>query len=171
MGCHNHSYCSPSTFAASNNVVCVLARRLTSAVIVCLVASIVSGCGAGNRPRLYPVKGQVFWKGKPAAGAIVYFHAATGGVVDPKDPKGAEPTPMGQVQEDGSFELSTYDAKDGAPAGTYRVSVVWTKDSGRGGDEVENLIPAKFMDPHKSGLPVVEIRNEANLVPAFQLAP
>jgi hypothetical protein len=84
--------------------------------------------------------------------------------------------PTGIVQEDGSFELSTYGVKDGAPAGRYRVTLVWTRKKKGGGDKDEEmLLPARYMDPSQTGLPVVEVKElakgEANVLPPFKLAP
>jgi hypothetical protein len=127
------------------------------------------GCGGGSREAVYPVKGQVFYKGKAAAGAVVWFHR-----VDVEAPAVGQPAtqtpPRGVVQEDGSFELSTYAAKDGAPVGRYRVTVRWTKSRG-GGDDEENLLPPRYMDPKTSGLPLVEVKAQANELARFDLTP
>jgi hypothetical protein len=129
----------------------------------------LAGC-SGPPPReiVFPVKGEVFYEGKPAAGAVVFFHPMNAGASDNQNPA-TEPRPTGRVQEDGSFELTTYDTNDGAPAGSYRISVVWTKAKG-GADEVDNLLPLEFMDPDKAGLPVIDVRAELNVLPPFHLA-
>jgi hypothetical protein len=68
---------------------------------------------------LHPVRGQIFVAGRPADGAVVVFHPA-----DRANPS-AHPAPAAQVQEDGSFSLSTFEPGDGAPAGDYVVAVSW----------------------------------------------
>ena len=76
----------------------------------------VSSCGGGGNQ--YPVRGQVFYEGQPATGAVVFFHPqddhaptgdSSGGHASMAD------TPFGKVGPDGSFELTTYGKGRGAP--------------------------------------------------------
>jgi hypothetical protein len=127
----------------------------------------LAGCSIPQEP-VFPVKGEVFYEGKPAVGAVVFFHPLNAGIADSQNPA-SDPRPTGRVQENGSFELTTYKTNDGAPTGSYRVGVVWTKAKG-GGDDVENLLPLDYMDPEKAGLPVIDVRSEPNVLPAFHLA-
>jgi len=77
----------------------------------------VVGCG-GGKPTPYPVTGIVTAAdGKPAAGALVQFH-----------PAGSEYPDLrftGMTDDAGRFSLTTNRTGDGAPAGTYAVTVVW----------------------------------------------
>jgi hypothetical protein len=67
-------------------------------------------------PQLYPVRGQVFYEGKPAAGALVVFL--------PEDPnKSQAHVASALVEPDGSYVLGTHKAMDGAMAGPYVVTV------------------------------------------------
>jgi hypothetical protein len=69
------------------------------------------GCGS----KLYPVRGKVtLADGLPVTEGMVIFESMA-----------MEPalTARGQIHADGSFELSTHKAGDGAPAGKYRVLV------------------------------------------------
>ena len=73
---------------------------------------ITSGCGAS----LQPVRGTVTLPGgKPAAGSMVVFEGQV---------SGKAVTARGDVQADGSYELSTLKPGDGVPPGKYRVAVV-----------------------------------------------
>jgi len=130
----------------------------------------VTGC-APERPPVYPVKGQLFWKGEPAVGAVVFFQPVLAKEVSGQNPNAERP--MGRVGADGSFEISTFGKKDGAPVGQYRVTLVWTKrkEGGRNEDDEENVLPRHFMDPARSGLPIVEVREGVNVLPPFKLAP
>ena len=67
--------------------------------------------------------------GRPAAGASVAFHPER----DPADPD--LPRPRATVRADGSFTLGTYEEGDGAPAGSYVVTVVWAAGP-RDGDKL-----------------------------------
>jgi len=76
-----------------------------------LLAVAVAGCGGG----LQPVRGKVMLPdGKPAANSQVVFDGPIGGKTI---------SARGDVQADGSFELSTLQPGDGVPLGKYRVQV------------------------------------------------
>jgi hypothetical protein len=90
--------------------------RVAGAWLVLAVAA--AGCGGDGRPPVYPVTGQVLVKGKPADGAFLVFHPADGGGPDAH-------RPYATTDETGTFRLTTFDSGDGAPAGKYRVTVVW----------------------------------------------
>jgi hypothetical protein len=80
-------------------------------------------------PPCVAVKGKVVKKnGQPCAGAFVVFHPGKG-----LDVEMGQRRPFAYAGDDGSFELTTFKEKDGAPAGEYGVTVVWevkAKDAG-----------------------------------------
>jgi hypothetical protein len=143
----------------------VCGRLLNLAWAVWLLA--LGGCTSSGPPvPVFPVKGQLFVNNKPAHGAVVWFCPTDAGAVNVANPA-TNPRPSGVVQEDGTFEVSTYGTKDGAPAGRYRVAVNWTKTAG--GDVEERLLPMDFMDPVKAGLAVVEVKSQPNVLPPFKI--
>src|SRR4051812_41068059 len=82
-----------------------------------LVGSLVIGswCLAGCSARLQPVRGKVtLADGKPAAGSQVVFES---------DREGKKISARGDVQEDGSYSLSTFQPGDGVPPGKYKAQV------------------------------------------------
>src|SRR5262249_18204051 len=79
--------------------------------------------------RLYPVRGQVFYEGRPAVGALVVFLPK-----DPSTPEAHEASAL--VAADGSYVLGTHKAKDGALAGEYLV-VIWKP-------RALNTLPARY---------------------------
>src|SRR5262245_967099 len=95
--------------------------RLVRSVGACAVAAaavVLSSCGDG-KVKVYPVRGQVVdEKGKPAAGAQVFFHPVS-------PPGGNVEAAVGTADADGVYRLTTYAAGDGAPAGSYVVTVCW----------------------------------------------
>jgi hypothetical protein len=96
------------------------------------------GCGDG-RPNRVPVSGQVLIDGKPLAAGIIR--------VIPDDARPA----MSYIDENGRFELTTFDQRDGCVPGTHKVVVLGNRlDSGR----VEWLAPKKYWSPTTSGLTV-----------------
>jgi hypothetical protein len=141
---------------------------LLFALLAGLAAS--SSCGRTEKG-LYPVRGQVFYEGKPASGAVVFFHRQ--GDPGPKDGStgGGHATDLasGNVGADGSFELTTFNRGKGAPAGRYAVTVSWTSPSPGGGDSGgKSLLPPRYLYPAYSKL-VAEVKEGDNELPPFQL--
>ena len=143
-------------------------RRLTPWA-ACMLPLLASGCGGGN---LNPVHGQVYCEGKPAAGAVVFFHPlkqgeTTGATAD--DPVAMNDMPVGRVGPDGSFEVSTSGRGRGAPAGRYAVTVSWTRPVGPGDGEDQSLLPLRYLNPATSGL-LVDVKAGDNKLPPMQLS-
>src|SRR4051812_25840688 len=91
--------------------------RVIPRLVVLLGLLAVIGCGDGKAPT-FDVSGRVFVKGKPAEGAFVVF--------SPKEKGDKEvPRPYATTNAEGEFKLTTYESEDGAPAGSYQVSIVW----------------------------------------------
>jgi len=108
-----------------------------------------AGCGppAEVRPVLIPVQGSLLVNGKPAAGAMVVFHPAGGTSIDERGSR-----PKATVLPDGSFEVTTYQAGDGAPAGDYDVAVLWLVNNG--GDSSWDKLRGAYADPERTNLRV-----------------
>jgi hypothetical protein len=110
------------------------------------------GCGAAptDAPQvpLHPVTGTISLDGKPIAGAQVVLHALQGSTP-------GDITPTGVTDEHGFFEISSYQPKDGAPEGSWSVTVSWPEILPGGGSDPEygrERLPLKYQDPNKSGL-------------------
>src|SRR5262245_20913474 len=79
-------------------------------------------------PTLYAVEGKVLVNGEPAENLNVAFH-----------PQGGDKNlfcPVGRTNSKGIFHLMTRSGADGAPAGDYRVTLVWPDGLV---DECENI--------------------------------
>ena len=79
-----------------------------------LVGALLVGlpaCTGGPRP--FPVKGTVMYNGKPVPKGTVLF-----------TPVGGGPTATGQLNEVGTYRLTTYKPGDGALLGEYRVAIM-----------------------------------------------
>jgi hypothetical protein len=109
---------------------------------------------------LYPVRGKVLFNGQPAPGAEVRFHPVT-----PSE-KGIF-SPAGRVEADGSFALTTYENKDGAPPGEYTVTVRWDEVSYAEGTLPDRL-KGRYSDPKKSQWRV-RVREGANDLEPFHI--
>jgi hypothetical protein len=129
-------------------------------LLASVVPLILCSCARDNRKPVFPVQGKVLYKGQPAQNAIVFLHPL-GNVAS------AAPTPHGIVAADGSFQIGTYRDKDGAPAGQYAVTVVW-KTEARGGDDQDNLLPVRYLNPSTSGL-TAQVKEGPNELEPFQL--
>jgi hypothetical protein len=87
---------------------------------VALFCSLV-GCNNSSipgRPEVYPVSGELFVNGRPAAKAIVELRVVGNLLKDHWRPHAI-------VDEDGSFSLTTFKTDDGAPVGDYALTVSW----------------------------------------------
>ncbi len=100
----------------------------------------------GLKPR-HPARGTVYFDGAPAPGAYVVFWGPS--------EKGTKRRPRADAvcEADGSFQLSTYAAFDGAPADEYAVTVEWRKPlwtvEGKPGP---NALPERYAKEETSGL-------------------
>jgi hypothetical protein len=103
-------------------------------------------------------RGEVFVKdvkpgaaAQPAEDALVTFYLQN----DP-DPEHPLPlNPSGKADQDGSFQVGTYDRNDGLPAGDYVVTITWQEHQTRMGEKRAvdpNFIDPKYADPKTSPL-------------------
>lgn len=113
-------------------------------IVVCVA---VLGCGGGG-VNTYPVKGVVVYKdGKPVSGGRIIF--------EPAD-KGNSHSAIGEIQQDGKFELRTRNPGDGAATGKYKVAVMPPPIEGDFGDDgppkQKVVIDPKYQNVNTSGL-------------------
>ena len=88
--------------------------RVVFAVLL-LAACTLTGCGGGDeagRQPVYAVTGTITMHGSPLSGAVVSFAPSDG-----------QPTAVGRTDDNGKFQLTTYEFGDGAAAGAFRVVV------------------------------------------------
>lgn len=147
--------------------ICSIALPSLGWVGVLIMGVALVGCGKGGpeRPRLYGVNGELFVKGQPASGARVILHP-----VENADPSGW-PTgyPRAIVDTEGKFAIGTFDDKDGAPVGKYKVLANWL--TGGSGNEEDpdapqpvNQIDVKYNDPTTTPWEF-EVKPEKNKLP------
>lgn len=128
---------------------------------VLIVALLVAGTAFGvayfwgGGPELYPVRGQVFFEGEPAVGALVIFV--------PKDTKSSQAQlASALVAEDGTYGMGTHRAKDGALAGEYVVTI-WRRPGREG-----KMLAARYGSRQTTPL-TATVKMGPTEVPAFQL--
>jgi hypothetical protein len=124
------------------------------------VALACTSCGNG----IYPVSGKVTYKGRPAAGAAVFFQRQGVNLVN-------EPMIMGLVQQDGSFSVVCGDKGAGAPPGEYDVLIEWRPPSSQPKGLAQNAsdrLGGRYADPKNPRLHA-QIKAGTNNLPPFEL--
>ena len=131
-----------------------IARILNGWCAVAVVLGLApTGCSRPKSDRLetYPASGILLMGDKPAAGARVQLNP-----VD--DAKLAGLYPHAIVQKDGSFQLTTYKTRDGAPAGTYALTVTWPLPPRPNREEGPDRFQGRYSDRRR---PVAQVRISA----------
>ncbi len=106
---------------------------LVGAASVCLTITACSKTDTGRKVTI-PVRGEVYVDGQPAAMLQVQCHPVGG--IDREDPTVTQAV----TDKEGRFQLSTYEAGDGAPLGEYKLTFVWQDFS---------MISASYSGPDK----------------------
>lgn len=130
--------------------------RLLLALLI-FMGGACSSAPQEDRKPVFPTRGQVFVGGQPAESAFVLFTP----VNEPAEAK--DPRPRAEVEKDGSFALSTYGDKDGAPAGEYIVTVTWPDK-----EEQADRLLGRYSDAARSALRAT-VKEGSNELPPFQL--
>jgi len=135
-------------------------RTLVTVVLSLTALFSLSGCGPDDGlGKRFKVSGKVTYNGQPLKSGTVDFF--------PEDPNTARPA-TGEIQEDGSYRLTTQTPGDGAMGGKYKVAIsayevdkAQTSSPPQGGsaDQVavaraqkKSLIPIKYSGTDASGL-------------------
>lgn len=124
--------------------------RLRAWVVALLLGLAVGGgggCSSGKRVRLYPVRGQVLYQGRPVDRAMVTLHPLG------EYPEGL-PKPIAYTDAEGRFRMTTEQPGDGVAAGEYAVTVEQRERTRTGVEKVggRNLLPARYARPESSDL-------------------
>ncbi|SIO20099.1 hypothetical protein SAMN05444166_2960 [Singulisphaera sp. GP187] len=136
----------------------------TAAGLILAFSIGLAGCGGGE-PGLNSVRGRVTYKGQPVTQGEIYFTPDKSGARAAQSP----------LDSDGRYQLGTFAPKDGAYAGSHKISVV-----SRGPDKPipakkaasmlpedmqgtgDPLIPRKYFSPETSKLSVEVAPGESN---------
>lgn len=117
-------------------------------VVATICLAVLSLSCSNGRKQVFRVHGQVLdAKGKPAVGAVVIFHPVNADTNDPLKP-------VGNVDENGRFSLTTYTEGDGAQAGDYVITITWltpkkTPFDSIGGDQLRGRYTTPERSPHR----------------------
>lgn len=151
----------PSALRASHSSTSWFARpRCGWALSLVLLASL-AGCSSRKiegRKDVFPTRGKLLVDNQPAPGAMLVLH--------PVNPNSQTERPFGKVGPDGSFELTTYEGNDGAPAGEYVVTAEWQYSADKEAPGPwPNALPPKYGDPKQSDLKVTIVPGPNELQP------
>jgi|GEM_PF-2574091 len=123
----------------------IFASNLWPARLLLLLNSFVlfAGCDSGpTNPKTYPVSGELFVKGEPAAGARLILHPE--GADLSRWPRGF---PTAVVEPDGKFQFSCFAENDGAPEGSYKLLASWLEGDGIPNEDPAVPPPTNRLDP------------------------
>lgn len=117
-------------------------RALALGTLASLVFIFVGGCGSSSAPQIatVPVQGRITYQGKPLSKGSITFQPDDDG----------QPA-HGEIQPDGTFELTTVAKGDGAVPGKHIVSVIGTEGK---------LVPRKFHDNKTSPVQIEVSRDK-----------
>ena len=108
------------------------------------------GCSSKKiegRKEVFPARGKLLVNDQPAPGAMLVLHPV-GGDYDAEHPTAT-------VGADGSFQLTTYVGRDGAPVGEYVVTAHWHLSADKQAPGPwPNVLPDKYARPESSDLRV-----------------
>ena len=114
----------------------------------------------------FPVSGEAFYHEQPATGAKVLLFP------DSQQSRAKRtPIPQAVVDEHGAFRIGCFGRDDGAPAGEYRVAIVWRDQASPDTPHLEmppDKLKGRYRDPRTSGLTATVVEGE-NELPPFQL--
>ncbi len=113
-----------------------------------LIVCAIIGCESKpERPQTIKVQGKVSYNGQPVTKGTITFQSDGG------------QTATGQIQPDGTYQLSTFDPNDGAVAGHHQVMIIANDGdptlmpgSSPGYKVPKDLVPKKYGDVKTSQL-------------------
>ncbi|QDS96409.1 hypothetical protein FF011L_52190 [Roseimaritima multifibrata] len=132
---------------------------LTAAIGLAALTQI--GCGGPSRPTTYPVTGTITQDGKPVADATVSFVSLD-----------SNQSSVGKTDASGNYQLTTFEANDGALPGQYKVRVFKfepteelanVETASDVGEDVMEEMPSNYADPAASS----KSADPKNLLPAI----
>ncbi|QDU11144.1 hypothetical protein V202x_45600 [Gimesia aquarii] len=127
--------------------------------IVPFLSVLLVGCGGNEKPETVLVSGLVTLDGKPLSKGTVTFQSKSRGEGTLNRPA------IGQIDENGRVQLSTFEEGDGVLPGNYTVVITAFENDPSveeyaAGAQRKSLIPEKYSNPLTSGLEAVVTEGE-----------
>ena len=142
------------------------AECLLSRFLLLIIVPILVGCTRTEYPNSpYPVSGRVQTRdGTPASDVRVTLHSSK--IIAEGDPF----RPSGMTGDDGTFQLTTYETHDGAPAGSYAMTFRWAKPQKTLMDPIsKDRLRNKFARPTEKSLTCDIIGGESQDLGIFEI--
>ena len=112
-----------------------LPRTLLAGLTLFSLLALFAGCT--QTPSVVPVSGKVLYNWEPLPFGIVMFQPEQGQAA------------QGEIQPDGTFQLSTYGPNDGAVPGHHKVSVRCFSNKKSGTDGGDSGAPCRLLIPQQ----------------------
>ena len=142
------------------------AELYLSRVSLFLILAVVIGCTRTEYPNAtYPVSGRVqTTDGESASYVRVTLHSSE--LVSEGDPF----RPSAMTDDDGTFQLTTYETDDGAPQGNYAVTFRWAKPQKTLFDPIpKDRLRNRFALPTENSLRCTIIEAESQNLGTFEI--
>ena len=147
-------------------MLCLLPFQLSALAAALVCAAGCDSTPAGRLP-VYEARGSLTIDGAPAEGALLTFF----GQDDNLKGRGV-PVPMATVEPDGTFQVRSYGNNDGAPAGNFKVTVVWPEPTPEDADpefyEAPDRLQGKYSNPRNTPL-TATIEKGSNVLEPFEI--
>jgi hypothetical protein len=147
-----------------------LSRPVSRALRVVVTLALLGLAACGDKrgfPKVYPVKGKILVNGQPAADCQVYLNRTS------QDKQGPPIKPQAATNENGEFQITSYNANDGAQEGEYVITVEWRERVGlmKAAEGVDQLDGAYATVEKTKALPgfVVKVEGKPVEVPPLDL--
>lgn len=143
-------------------------RHSTSRFVWLAVLLTCAGCESDDgRVKVYPVDGVVQVRGEPLEGAELVFYPVAESLKGP-----GMPIPAGTTDENGKYQLRSFDPEDGAPAGEFKVTIFWPEPIPSNVDQEmyqpKDRLKGRYSDPNTSPL-TATVEEGGGTLPAFEL--
>ena len=142
------------------------AECLLSRFLFLIIVPILVGCTRTEYPNSpYPVSGRVQTSdGTPASDVRVTLHSSK--IIAEGDPF----RPSGMTGDDGTFQLTTYETDDGAPAGSYAITFRWAEPQKNMLDAMpKDKLRNRFARPTEQSLTCDIIESESQDLGLFEI--
>jgi len=140
-------------------------RSMTWLAGCAVLCTLLCSCGKEEQSRkeTFPVSGEVYVDGNPVASLAVRCIAVSG--IDKENPT----TSAAFTDEEGKFQIATYESSDGVPEGEYVLTFEWGKwglDGSYGGPD---KLDGRYNDPEKSEHRITVVKGQPTKLGRIEL--
>ena len=135
-------------------------NRISALQGMLILVLLTTGCSGPDswKVRTHKTSGNITINGAHPVNAMIILKS----IGDPIDTRHSQP--WGEVGQDGTYQLTTYQTNDGAPAGTYAITLFWPSSPGSDIDRLKEQF-----DSIENAVAQVEIKSGNNTIPDIKL--